>query len=142
MDVQITPSWLQMMAKYNAWQNQWMYQAADTLSDDQRREDRGAFFDSIHKTLSHLMWGDTLWVSRFDGGPAPDAHLKGFMSDHDWPALMADRPKLDARIAAWAWSVDQAEMDGDLTWYSGMSQRDMTKPRALCVMQFFNHQTH
>ncbi len=23
-------------------------------------------------TLNHLLWGDTLWMSRFDGGAGPD----------------------------------------------------------------------
>jgi hypothetical protein len=29
------------------------------------RHPRGAFFGSIHATLNHLLWGDTLWLARF-----------------------------------------------------------------------------
>ena len=54
----IDPSWVQMMSRYNQWQNQNLYSAADTLSDDDRRTDRGAFFKSIHGTLSHILWAD------------------------------------------------------------------------------------
>ncbi|MFP4450554.1 MAG: DinB family protein, partial [Rhodosalinus sp.] len=60
----------------------------------------------------------------------------------DWPRLRAERPILDARIAAWAWSVLPGDLEGDLTWHSGFLGRDMTRPKALCVMQLFNHQTH
>ena len=30
-----------------------------------RREDRGAFFNSIHGTLNHILLADKLWLSRF-----------------------------------------------------------------------------
>nr|WP_257894822.1 DinB family protein [Gymnodinialimonas phycosphaerae] len=140
----IGPDYARHMARYNAWQNQWMFQAADALSQEQRDADRGAFWGSIQGTLSHLMWGDTLWISRFDGGEGPVSALVGSdtATAYDWPALMAGRPQLDARIAAWAWSTDDSDFEGDLTWYSGSLKRDMTMSRAICVMQIFNHQTH
>lgn len=68
----ITPEYLQRMARHNRWQNASIFGAADGLSDAERRQDRGAFFKSIHGTLSHLFWGDTIWMGRFDGGDGPD----------------------------------------------------------------------
>ena len=52
----IDPAYVQRMARYNRWQNANLYGVADTLSDEERRRERGAFFGSIHKTLSHLLW--------------------------------------------------------------------------------------
>src|SRR5580692_1014997 len=49
----ITPAYVRMMAAYNAEMNRRLYAAAANLTDDQRREDRGAFFGSIHRTLGH-----------------------------------------------------------------------------------------
>ena len=140
----ITPAWCQTMARYNAWQNQWMFQAADALSSEARRRDRGAFFGGIEGTLSHLLWGDMLWIARFDGGPGPVKvdTSQATAEAYDWPALMAERPKLDARIASWAWSIGQGDLEGDLSWISGSTGTQMTCSRALCVMQIFNHQTH
>ena len=43
------------------------------LTDAQRKEQRGAFFGSIHGTLNHLLWGDQMWMSRFAGTPQPKA---------------------------------------------------------------------
>ena len=51
----ITPGYCQTMARYNAWQNQALFQAAATLDPAARQADRGAFFGSIEATLSHLM---------------------------------------------------------------------------------------
>jgi uncharacterized damage-inducible protein DinB len=73
----ITPDYVRTMASYNRWQNQNLYGAADGLSDAARREQRGAFFGSIHGTLSHLMWGDQMWMSRFAGTPPPRGGIPG-----------------------------------------------------------------
>ncbi|WP_050927744.1 DinB family protein [Aestuariivita boseongensis] len=138
----ITPAYAQMMARYNAWQNQWMFQAVDALDEAAREADRGLFWGSIRGTLSHLLWADMMWMSRFDGGEAPARPLTETGKAYDWPALMRGRPTLDSRIAAWSWSVAEDAFEGDLTWYSGALGRDMSKPYAMCVAHFFNHQTH
>ncbi len=138
----IGPDYARTMARYNAWQNQWMYQACNGLTDAQREEDRGLFWGSIQGTLSHLMWGDLVWIARFDDGPGPDADLKGSMSRYDWAALMEARPALDARIAAWAWSTDDSDFEGEVTWYSMAVERQMAMPKTMCIVQLFNHQTH
>lgn len=44
------------MTRYAHWQNRSIYNAADSLSDEDRRSDWGAFFGSIHPTLNHLLW--------------------------------------------------------------------------------------
>ena len=54
----IDRAYVQRMARYNRWQNENLYGVADRLSDEERRRERGAFFGSIHKTLSHLLWAD------------------------------------------------------------------------------------
>ena len=47
----IDRTYVQRMARYNRWQNENLYGVADSLSDDERRLERGAWFGSIHKTL-------------------------------------------------------------------------------------------
>jgi uncharacterized damage-inducible protein DinB len=138
----ITPAYCQTMARYNAWQNQSIFAAARALTDAAREADRGAFFGSIRASLSHLMWGDLMWMARFDGGQSPGGTITASPDMFDWPSLWADRPKLDARIAAWAWMVTPDDLAGDLCWHSFALGRDMAKPYGLCVMHLFNHQTH
>ncbi len=139
----ITPEYLPMMARYNTWQNRSLYAAADGLEDAARRLDRGAFFGSIHDTLSHILWGDTIWMSRFDGWAPPEVAI----SDSgrfvlDWEALKERRQEADARIEDWAGRVGAADLEGELSWYSAAVEREITRPRALLIMQLFNHQTH
>ena len=131
------------MAQYNRWQNQSLYTAADGLTDAGRRADRGAFFGSIHGTLSHLLWGDTIWMSRFDGWDAPEVGIPGSPSwIDDWDTLKTRRHDADEAILAWATRLTDADLAGDLGWYSGAMGRDVTKPRDICIVHFFNHQTH
>lgn len=130
------------MARYNAWQNQSLCTAAAGLTDDAREADRGAFFGSIRATLSHLMWGDLMWMWRFEGGEAPGGGIAQSPDLYDWPTLWAERPKLDARIAGWAWTVTEDDIAGELRWYSFALGRELSKPFGLCAVHLFNHQTH
>ena len=68
----ISPAWCVLMARYNIWQNRSIYGAADGLDEAAREADRGAFFGSIRGTLSHLLWGDLAWMSRFEGVAPPE----------------------------------------------------------------------
>ena len=139
----IGPAYLQRMARYNRWQNGSVFGAADTLSDSARREDRGAFFGSIHGTLSHLLWGDTIWMSRFDGGAPPEVSLAESADwVTGWDDLKSRRAATDDRIVNWADAADPAETEGELSWFSGAIGRQITRPKAVCLIQLFNHQTH
>lgn len=134
-----------MFAAYNAWMNANVYAAAARLSDAQRKEDRGAFFRSIHSTLNHLLWGDRLWLPRFPGathGRRYDTGPVGVDLYDDFAELRAARMAMDADISEWAASIADAELRGSLSWYSGVAKREMTRPIWLCVSQMFNHQTH
>ncbi len=131
------------MARYNLWQNQSLLAAADGLSAAERQLDRGAFFGSIEKTLSHVFWGDMLWMSRFAGTPAPEGSgLDSVNFIGNWKQYLVDRRAFDERILKWAHEVAPDWFDGDLSWYAGSVGRDLTQPRKTLVIQFFNHQTH
>jgi uncharacterized damage-inducible protein DinB len=139
----IDPAYVRMMARYNHWQNESLYGAAETLDDDARRRDRGAFFKSIHATLNHLLWADMMWMSRLSTLPKPDAGLAGSTTiREDWTALKRDRIAIDRHLIAWAAQIDADWLKGDLAWYSGATKRDVVAPRAIAVAHMFNHQTH
>ena len=139
----ISPDWVRMMAAYNTEMNRRLYDAAATLSDAERKQDCGAFWKSLHGTLTHILWGDRQWMSRFDNWPKPETPIKqsGGMIE-DFGALREQRQKADADIAAWANKLDQATIDRDFTWFSGGSNKEMTRPYGVLITHFFNHQTH
>ena len=139
----ITPEYCRTMAAYNKWQNDGLREMVKGMDSQELTLDRGAFFGSSMGTLNHLLWGDTSWISRFDGGPVP--HVPGAESTTYTPTASewaTERFRMDARIALWADKVHAVDLVGDMTWYSGLFKRDYSKPVGLCVMQMFNHQTH
>lgn len=140
----IDTGYVQIMARYNAWQNTQLSEIVTGMDETALTLDRKAFFGSILGTLNHLLWGDSLWISRWhDDVQAPDigipqsAALTG--SVHDW---WTDRRRLDRQMTEWAAALTDAELKGDLSWYSGAMEREVTRPMSVCVTHMFNHQTH
>ncbi|PPC98208.1 MAG: damage-inducible protein DinB [Methylocystis sp.] len=139
----IRSTFVQTMARYNRWQNASLYAAADSLSDEERRKDRGAFFKSIHASLNHLLWADHMWLSRISDAPRPSTPLSESASYRDdWDGLKRDRLACDDGLIAWADAVTDDWLAGDLIWRSSLMQSDMIKPKWLVVSHIFNHQTH
>ncbi len=139
----IDPSYAITMAQYNAWQNETMTAAAATLSADDLQKDRGAFFGSIMHTASHLLWGDTFWMSRFAGTLAPDCGIDESVTfAATWQDYCPRRKALDEAILQWSKALDAEWLQGELCWFSGTLGQEICKPTATLVMHFFNHQTH
>lgn len=141
--LRVRPSYVRIMAAYNAEMNRRLYSAAAALDGDARRLDRGAFWGSIHGTLCHVYHGDCTWMSRLDGWEKPPGTLKesaAFIDDFD--ELRNLRRNADERIERWAAKIDDAWLAQDQTWFSGAAGRELSQPRDAIVMHFFNHQTH
>jgi len=139
----ITPDYCRTMARYNAWQNNGIRKIVDVMDEDALRLDRGAFFGSILGTLNHLLWGDQLWMSRFDGGDGPTMSIPESVNLTPSPSIwFAERFRTDGRITEWARQLTAVDLTGDLTWFSGAMNQTVTRPFAFCVTHFFNHQTH
>ncbi len=139
----ITPAYVRTMTAYNAEMNRRLFGAAARLSEEERRLPRGAFWGNIHGTLTHILWGDRQWMSRFDGWERPQTPIKqSSRMIEDFAELQAAREESDAGIARWAAKVDDAWLGEDLVWFSGAANREMRAPKGLLVAHFFNHQTH
>ncbi|MFN3938346.1 MAG: DinB family protein [Gemmobacter sp.] len=139
----ITPEYCALLARYNRWQNRSLVAAASTLTPAARTQARGAFFGSIAGTLSHLLWGDLVWMARFDGGTRPEATADDSATAFpDWDAYRRERAATDARILLWAERIGAEELAGELFWHSRLTGRTQRQPMAVCVVHFFNHQTH
>ncbi len=140
----IAPGYVRTLAAYNAEMNRRLYAAAALLSDDDRRADGGAFWRSIDGTFRHLLWADHMWMSRLAGWDKPDvvlAHSDRFGPD-GFAALQAAREDTDTRLNGWAAGLDETALAGELTWFSGATNQQVSRPRWLLMAHLFNHQTH
>lgn len=142
-DPSVRPAFVRTMAAYNTEMNRRIFAASARLSDAERRRPRGAFWGSIHGTLCHVLWGDQMWMSRFDGWPKPTVTLKDSAGlVEDFAELRRRRTEADDKISGWAQRIEEAWLAGDMVWYSHSAQRELRSSRAFLVTHFFNHQTH
>lgn len=133
------------LAAYNGWMNQRLYACCRELTDQQRKQDRGAFFKSIHGTLNHLLVGDKVWLDRLqmpaEGQrfvtPSLDIELHA-----DFEALYEARSALDDDISAWASNLTDSILAATLEYESIVDRQQRRYDMWLAVTHFFNHQTH
>lgn len=130
-----------LMAQYNRWMNQQYYALCATLSDEERKRDRGAFFKSIHGTLDHIMFGDKAWMGRFVKTPFTGAKI-GQELYSSFDDLRRERERMDAWIHEWASRVEDHWLQSAFTFTSGIDGKTRTMPTWVLVTQMFNHQTH
>ncbi|MBA2963978.1 MULTISPECIES: DinB family protein [Ramlibacter] len=141
------------LARYNAWMNERLYDAAEGLPEAERRRDRGAFFGSIDGTLNHLLWADRLWLRRFASQgvafPAladdllalPEGASYGTVLQAEWQGLRQARRALDAAIVRW---VDEMPPEFLLRTLRYANTKGVVReqPAWQPLTHFFNHQTH
>jgi uncharacterized damage-inducible protein DinB len=115
---------------------------SDRIPDSDRRKDRGAFWGSLHGTLCHVLWGDRMWMARFDGWEKPAVIQKESATlIEDFDELRHQRVTDDRRISAWAARVTPDWLAEDMGWFSASVQRNLRHPRSFLVTHFFDHQT-
>ncbi len=141
------------LARYNRWMNQRLYQACEALSDEERKRERGAFFGSIHHTLTHLVLADKMWLQRFAAQGTVFAALSPALlalpdgSDYtsdlhpDWLDLKRTREALDAAIEAWIADMPP-QFPLSTMRYTNTKGVPRAHPAWQAMTHFFNHQTH
>jgi uncharacterized damage-inducible protein DinB len=134
-------SLFEMMADYNNWANERLYDAVGELPDQQYRADCGAFFGSIHGTLNHILIGDRIWMHVFTGEGARPRQLDAILYD-SFDALRVARRAEDVRISAYISRLSEVELAGSVRYRTLRSPADIEQRLAPLLLHFFNHQTH
>jgi uncharacterized damage-inducible protein DinB len=135
----MTEVWSQF-ARYNRLANETLYEACAGLSDEDRRRDLGAFFKSVHGTLNHLVLGDRIWMTRFEGRAHPSTGLDAILFE-EFDALRGARAAMDQRIEAFFSDLPAGFLDRTFR-YINNADIESADPAAVIVPHFFNHQTH
>jgi uncharacterized damage-inducible protein DinB len=127
-------------AQYNRRANETLYEACAAVSDEARRHDLGAYFKSVHGTLNHLLLGDRIWMTRFEGGVHPSTGLDAILFEAFEP-LRTARVEMDRRIEAFFADLPPGFFGRTLR-YINNAGIDSADPASVIVPHFFNHQTH
>jgi uncharacterized damage-inducible protein DinB len=130
-----------MLARYNAWANRRLYDAAAKLSDADYRADRGAFFGSLHRTLNHLLVADRIWMYRFTK-EGPTYTALDTIACGDLTVLRTERETEDRRIIAFVDGLDDQRLAANFSYRTITNPADVMQPLSPALAHFFNHQTH
>jgi len=148
----MTPQTALLMAEYNRWMNERMYDAAATLPESVVVADMKAFFGSILGTLNHVAVADTIWLHRFSQHE-PSFPSLSVLSEFPRPAslrqaMAADlsglreyRSRLDKIIEQWAAELTADRLSSNIS-YSNTAGVAFRRNLGALVQHFFNHQTH
>ena len=148
----MTPQIATLMAQYNRWMNERVFDAAATLDAATLAADKGAFFGSILGTLNHIAVADTIWLHRFarheasfpalhalSGLPPPSSLTQPLAPD--LAGLRGHRRDLDALVERWVAELTPEHLASDLA-YVNMSGVRSSRNFGALLQHFFNHQTH
>ncbi|MCV0397746.1 MAG: DinB family protein [Rhizobiaceae bacterium] len=130
-----------MMAAYNEWANENLYEAAADLTTEEFSRPTGAFFGSLMGTLNHILVADRIWMKRFTGEGEAPASLDAILHT-GLPALRAARRAEDAQIREWVDSLSEKQLAGRFTYMTVTDMRTVSQRLAPALAHFFNHQTH
>ncbi|HYM02819.1 MAG TPA: DinB family protein [Stellaceae bacterium] len=128
-----------LLARYNAWANERLYEACAGLSDGEYRVKRRSFFGSIHATLNHILVGDRLWMSRIER--APLAYALNQILFEDFAELRTARRAQDAAFIRLVDGLPADRLDQPLDYANTKGERFAT-PLRLVIGHIVNHQTH
>ncbi len=132
-----------LMAQYNIWQNDAILSASSKLTNEERRDDFGVSFGSIHDCFINILAGDHLWLNRFDDDSSTISDLQNSIDSlENWQDFVINRKKFDTIILNWARGVNDAWFDGELTWHSQSLGVELTKPNSQLAIEMFNRQSH
>ncbi|WP_444917895.1 DinB family protein [Microbulbifer sp. JMSA003] len=142
----------ELMADYNQWMNESIYESASNLSAEELSKDRGAFFGSIIGTLNHVLVGDTIWLKRFANHPSAlkaldyvcgleNPQALNSIIHAKFESLKSARIEMDRAIQNFAHELTDEALSSVLS-YNNTKGEPFAKNFGYLIQHFFNHQAH
>ena len=128
------------LARYNRIANERLYEACAQLEEAEYRKQRAGSFGSIHALLNHVLLGDRIWMSRFEGGGAETPPLNTVLFEN-FADLRDAREREDGRIERFFEDIDDGFLSREMNYVNSKGVRYVETP-TIAVPHFFNHQTH
>jgi uncharacterized damage-inducible protein DinB len=129
-----------MLARYNRIANERLYAACAELDVEEYRRERRGSFGSIHGLLNHVLLGDGIWMSRFEGSGKTTPPLNTVLFE-DFAELRLARVKQDVAIERFFEAVDEGFLEKSVS-YVNSKGKEYVESAPVMLLHFFNHQTH
>ncbi len=130
-------------ARYNEWANNRLYNALKSMTDSERREDRKAFFRSIHNTMNHILLADLLYRQRLEKKPITFNSLDEIVHE-DFEDLENAHRSNDKWYSELCMGLTEKDLDSDFSFKAvGMDKDEYyALPLKVCLTNLFQHQIH
>jgi len=128
------------LAGFNQWAYGRIYDCVNGLPDDAYREDRKAYFGSIHATLNHLLLVDRLWTRRIKGTPLGFSGLDDILYD-DFEKLRAAQEAENIALIELVADIGEDDMQTRIG-YEASDGSPGERALWMILATLFNHQTH
>lgn len=130
-----------VLMRYNAWCNQRIYSAVESLSDDIYRAEHKQFLGSIHGTLNHLLLTDRLWLDRMQRGLFATVPKLDDVVYQVFAELRAERNLLDDSLISFVNGLEEEAFNSFIQYRS--SKGGTPKLTVLEILTSMNiHQNH
>jgi uncharacterized damage-inducible protein DinB len=129
------------LARYNRWMNTSLMTTCSQLSDAERKQPRGAPFNSIHGLWNHLLLCDRSWLCRFEGVRPLYLRLDEELYA-DWNKFQTERARTDDAIDAFVATLTPQTLNSTLHFTPLTNPTPRELPMWIAVQHLFNHQTH
>jgi uncharacterized damage-inducible protein DinB len=142
----------ELLAKYNSWMNEQLFEMTSKLSGEELTADSGAFFKSILGTLNHILVGDIIWLKRFSTHHQSFSSLS-YIADLPTPLSLSQviysdlnqlrdvRSKMDGVLVQFSIELTEQSLTESLS-YTNTAGLSSTKNFGSLIQHLFNHQTH
>jgi len=125
----ITADYARTHLRYSAWASQRLLDAALKLEEDQLHRDVGVAYQSIQGTLSHILFGDRIWLSRILNTPIQPQNN-----------LQAEWPQIHERWLEFAAGLSDADLARVIS-YKDTKGNSYSTPLWQIILHVVNHAT-
>lgn len=95
----------QELLRYNAWANNLVLDTVAALDPDEFTRSLGGSYPSVQGTLTHMVWGEWLWLERWQGGSPKEVFSPGEFPSVShlrarWRGIQASQEAFGASLTA------------------------------------------
>ncbi|HEV8383457.1 MAG TPA: DinB family protein [Candidatus Acidoferrales bacterium] len=135
----MSPDEFCVLFEYDAWANHRLLDAAAALTPEQFTRDLGSSFPSVRDTLAHIMFGQWIWLERWN-----DRSPKSFPSAADFPDLASLRKRcaeIEADLLAFVRGLTP-ERIAEVAEYKTLTAGTFSAPLQYTLQHLVNHGTY
>lgn len=127
------------LVEFNAWANQRVVSAVESLALEQFTRELGSSFSSVRDTLAHILGVEWVWLERLQGrSPAAIPPAKDYT---DIGSLRRRWAELEASMQSYMQRLAQTELD-EVVEYKTLSFGMGKNPRWQMIQHVVNHGTY